>query len=329
MAFNPADIKAEMPTLRWRSIEVPCSFANISGSIVQARRPYAYLDVTAHEGVRIESEVIDAELLFFNTVQPNSFPDLFRTFYKAVRDKSIGDMNHPVRGFLRAKVISYGIPYTAQDRAGCIMQVRWEETREDASTPPAEVAVPPDAKEVAREADVAVEAVRVLYPTGDDAPLGTDDAIVVKGDAFAAAYDQAFAALSLQYPTGDEPETIEGLFDAVLGDVQSKYIVMSGRFARAADVVAQIADAVELLEDPFLWPALDVLRQAWRAIDELATSYGEGDRPVGRYVANRDMPLDEIADLLKVRLDDLITLNPTALSSPWVFKGAVVRYYLA
>lgn len=329
MAFDPANIKSEMPPLRWRTLEVPCLSANITGQLVQAPRPYPYLDVDAHEGVRRASEIIEADLCFLNTVQANAFPDLFRQFYAAVVDKSAGDMVHPARGFLRARVLDYSIPFTAQDRAGLIMRVRWAETRADASTSPAEIDVPPDAKDVCRDSDVAVLAVRALYPTNEDAPVGTDPTITAKGDAFAASYDAAFDSISLNYPVNEAPTDFLSLYNAVLGDVQSGLISLSGRWNRAAGVVEEVVDAVELIQDPLLWPATLVLREAWRAIDELATSYGEQDRPIGKYTAKRDMPLDEVAAAVGARIDDILSLNPAAAMSPWISEGAVVRYYLS
>jgi hypothetical protein len=329
MAFEPANIKSEMPPFRWRTLEIPCLSANIAGTLVQAPRPYAYLDVDAHEGVRVGSETIDGVFVFLNTVEENSFPDMFRRFYAAIRDKSAGDMVHPARGFLRARVLSYDIQWTNQERAGCTVTVRWAETRANASTSPVEIDVPPDAKEVARDADVAVEAVRVLYPTTADAPVGTDPTIVVVGDAFDAAYDAAFASIELNYPRGEEPTDILSLYNAVLGDVQTGFISISGRWNRAAGVVAEVVDAVELIQDPRLWPATLVLREAWRAIDELATSYGERDRRIGRYTAPREMPLDEAGALLGARTDDLVALNPAAVMTPWIQKGQVLLYYLS
>lgn len=329
MAFDPANIKSEMPPLRWRTIEVPCDTANITGQLVQAARPYPYLDVDAHEGVRRASEVIEANLYFLNTVQAGSFPDLFRLFYAAVVDKSIGPLVHPARGFLYARVLDYQISYDAKDRAGCTMRVRWTETRQDASTSPARIDVPPDAREVSRDADLAVDAVRVLYPTTTDAPVGTDPAITAKGDAFAASYDEAFNSIRLNYPTGEEPTNILELYEATLGDIQSEFVALSGRWNRAAGVVAEIKDAVELIQDPLLWPATLALREAWRAIDELVTDFGEKDRAIGKYTARREMPLDEIAADVGAQIDDLVALNPSAASNPWVQPGQVIRYYLS
>lgn len=332
MALNPADIKAEMPPLRWRLIEAPCDSASIQGQIVQASRPYPYLDVDAHEGVRRASEIIEANLLFYNTLidwPDDVYPNLFRRFYEAVTDKSIGPLVHPARGFLYARVLSYDITYDAKDRAGCTMRVRWAETRQDASTSPARIDVPPDAKEFCRDADAGIAAVRVLYPTTADAPVGTDPAIVAKGDAFAASYDQAFASVRLNYPTGEEPTTILGLYESTLGEVQSQFIQLSGWWNRAAGVVAQVADAVELIQDPSLWPATLALRESWRAMHELATEYGEKDRSIGKYTARREMPLDEIAADVGAEIDDLVALNPSAASNPWVQPGQVIRYYVS
>lgn len=329
MAFDPANIKAEVPELRWRSLGVPFRNANIAGKHVQARRPYPYLDVTAHEPVRRESEVVTAELLFLNTLEPDLYPDRFRDYLAAIQDKSPGPLLHPARGLFRAVVTDYNVDFDEVTRAGVIVRVVWEEDREDASTPPAEADVPPDAKETAREADAQYEIVRALYPTNEDAPIGTDDAITAKGDALDAAYEAAFENVRLQYPTGDGgPSTFEEMFDQILGDVQSETIALSGKFAQAAGVVAAVLDAVELLQDPALWPTMLAFREAHRAFSDLATKYGEGERPTGRFVTKREMPLDEIADALGAKVDDLVQLNPTLLSSPWVAEGQTVRYYL-
>jgi hypothetical protein len=330
MAFNAANIKAEVPELRWRTLSVPFRNANIDGQHVQARRPYPYLDVVAHEPVRRDSEVITAELLFLNTLEPDLYPDRFRTFYAALQDKSAGPLVHPARGLFRAVVTKYSVLFDEQTRAGVIVSVTWEEDREDAATPPAEADVPPDAKEVAKEADTQYAFVRALYPTSDEAEPGTDDAITAKGDALVEAYDLAFENARLRYPTNDVgPQTFEELFDETLGDVQTEFVALSGKFAEAAGVVADVSDAVELLQDPALWPALLAFREAHRAFSELALKYGEGDRPIGRFVTEREMPLDEIAEAVNASVDDLVQLNPTLLSTPWIAEGATVRYYLA
>lgn len=330
MAFDPANIKSEVPELRWRSLGVPFRNANITGKHVQARRPYPYLDVSAHEPVRRESEVIAAELLFLNTLEENLYPDRFRDYLKAIQDKRPGDLVHPARGFLRAVVTDYSVLFDEVTRAGVIVSVTWEEDREDASTPPAEADVPPDAKEVAREADQQYAIVRALYPTDAEAPIGTDPAVVAAGEALAAAFDEAFESVRLQYPTNDTgPQTFEELFDAIVGDVQAEFVALSGKFAQAAGVVSQVSDSVEILQDPTLWPSILAFREAHRAFSDLATKYGEGDRPTGTYVTKREMPLDEVADETGARVDDLVTLNPSLLSSPWVAEGAVVRYYLS
>jgi hypothetical protein len=330
MAFVPANIKSEMPNLRWRSLDVPCRNANLDGQHVQARRPYPYLDVVAHEPVRRDSDVITAELLFLNTLEDNLYPDRFRQYLTALQDKSAGDLVHPARGFLRAVVLKYSIQYDEQTRAGVIVQVTWEEDRADAATPPAEADVPPDAKEVAREADVQYALVRALYPTNEEAPLGTDPAVTAIGDALDATYQEAFANVRLQYPTNEVgPQTFEEMYDAIAGDVLTEFIALSGKFAMAAGVVEEVSDAVELIQDPLLWPSTIALREAHRAFVTLSEKFGEGERPIGRFVAKRDMPLDEVADATGAKMDDLIQLNPTLLSAPWVPKDATVRYYLS
>lgn len=329
MAFDPANIKSELPELRWRSLGVPYRNANLTGKHVQARRPYPYLDVSAHEPVRRESEVITGELLFLNTLEEDLYPDRFRTYLAALQDKRPGDLVHPARGLLRAVVTDYTISFDAETRAGVIVNVVWEEDREDASTPPAEADVPPDAKDVLREADQQYAIVRVLYPSSADAPLGTDPEIVAKGDRLDEVYTAAFETARLQYPTGDGgPNTFEEMFDQILGDVQSEFVALSGKFAQAAGAVAEVSDAIEELQDPTLWPTLLVFREAYRALVDLVTMYGEGDRPTAKFVARRDMPLDEIAEEVEASVDDLVRLNPSLLSSPWVSEGAVVRYYV-
>ncbi len=330
MAFVPANIKSEMPNLQWRTLDVPCRNANLEGQHVQARRPYPYLDVVAHEPVRRDSEVVSAELLFLNTLEDNLYPDRFRQYLKALQDKSPGPLVHPARGLFQAVVTKYSVQYDEQTRAGVIVQVTWEEDRADASTPPAEADVPPDAKEVAKEADVQWALVRALYPTTDEAPLGTDPAVTAIGDSLETTYQQAFANVRLQYPTNEVgPQTFEELYDAIAGDILSATIALSGKFAQAAGVVAQVSDAVELVQDPLLWPSLIAFREATRAFVSLSEQFGEGERPTGRFVAKREMPLDEVADATGSKMDDLIQLNPTLLSNPWVPKDASVRYYLA
>jgi hypothetical protein len=327
MAFEPANIKSEMPQLAWRHlVDIPCELANISGSHVQAARPYAYLDVDANEPVRRNSETITARLFFFNTLQADLYPDRYRQFITSVRDKSAGDLVHPAHGFMRAVVLTYNLAYEAKDRAGVAFDVTWKEVRENANTPPAELDVPPDAKEVARDVDVQYEFVRARYPSVDDGDVAPD--VLAKGQALETVYQLAFDPSQLQYPDGGGPQNFYELVVATFGSVQQEFIAFSGKFAQAAIVVEKISNAVELLQDPLLWPAQLEFRELHRAIVSLVELYSQGDRPTAKYTAEREMPLDEVADFLGKKVDDLIQLNPTLLSSPWVDKGRTVTYYL-
>lgn len=326
MAFEPANIKSEMPLLAWRGIiDIPCKFANVAMSHVQAARPYPYKDVDGNEPVRRASDVVTAELLFLNTLAPDLYPDKYRQFIKAVRDKQPGFLAHPAHGVLWAVVTGANLTYTAEERAGVTLAVTWKEVRKDADTDPTEIDVPPDAKEVARLADVQYASVRAAYPSIDDGVVDADT--LAKGVALEAIYVEAFNSAQLRYPT-IEPDTFYDLVVATFGDVQQEFISISGKFAQVAIAVERIADAVELLQDPSLWPAQIELRELHRAVVSLVELYAQGERPTGKYTALREMPLDEVADFLEKKVDDLIQLNPNLLSSPWVAKGQTVTYYL-
>lgn len=326
MAFEPANIKSEMPLLAWRGIiDIPCRFANVAMAHVQAPRPYPYKDVDGNEPVRRASDIVTAELLFLNTLLPDLYPDKYRQFVKAIRDKQPGYLAHPAHGTMLCVVTSANLNYTAEERAGVSLSVTWKEVRKDADTDPTEIDVPPDAKEVARLADVQYESVRAAYPIVDDGTV--DPVVLVKGQVLEAAYNAAFATAQLQYPT-IAPENFSDLVLATFGDVQQQFISISGKFNQAAIVVERVADAVELLQDPSLWPAQIELRELHRAIVSLSEVYARGERPIGKFTALREMPMDEIADALGKKIDDLIQLNPTLISSPWVAKGQVVTYYL-
>jgi hypothetical protein len=326
MAFEPANIKSEMPLLAWRGIiDIPCKFANVAMSHVQAPRPYPYKDVDGNEPVRRASDIVTAELLFLNTLAPDLYPDKYRQFIKAVRDKQPGFLAHPAHGVMWCVVTQANLNYTAEERAGVSLSVTWKEVRQDADTDPTEIDVPPDAKEVAQLADAQYVNVRGIYPSVDNGNV--DEETLAKGIVLEEVYQDAFAPAKLQYPT-IEPETFYELVTAVFGDVQQEFISISGKFNQAAVIVERIADAVELLQDPLLWPAQIELRELHRAITSLVELYAHGERPTGKFTALREMPLDEVADFLGKRIDDLVQLNPNLLSSPWVAKDQVVTYYL-
>jgi hypothetical protein len=326
MAIEPANIKSEMPQLAWRGIvEIPCRFANVAMSHVQAPRPYSYKDADGNESVRRASDVVTSELLFLNTLADDLYPDKYRQFIATVRDKQPGYLHHPAHGVMWCVVTSANLVYTAEERAGVTLSVTWKEVRKDADTDPIEIDVPPDATWAAELADVQYALVRSLYPSVDDGEV--DAETLAKGQALQEVYEANFSPFQLQYPTV-APETFAELITAVLGDVQQEFISISGKFNQAAIAVERISDAVELLQDPLLWPAQIELRELHRAITSLVELYAQGERPTGKYTALREMPLDEVADFLGKKVDDLVQLNPNLLSSPWVAKGQVVTYYL-
>jgi hypothetical protein len=326
MAFEPANIKSEMPLLAWRGIiDIPCKYANVAMQHVQAPRPYPYKDADGNESVRRASDVVSAELLFLNTLGDDLYPDKYRQFIKAVRDKQPGYLAHPAHGTMWCVVTSANLSYTAEERAGVTLSVTWKEVRKDADTDPTEIDVPPDAKEVAQLADAQYAFVRASYPSTDDGTVSAE--VLAKGVELERVYVDAFAPAKLQYPR-TEPDTFYDLVLATLGDVQQEFVAISGKFAQAAIVVERVADAVELLQDPLLWPAQIELRELHRAIVSLEEMYAQGERPTAKFVARREMPLDEVADLLGKKVDDLVQLNPAILSSPWVDKGQTVTYYV-
>lgn len=292
---------------------------------VQASRPYPYKDADGNESVRRGSDIVTAELLFMNTLAPDLYPDRYRQFIATIRDKQPGYLAHPAHGTMWCVVTNATLNYTAEERAGVSLSVTWKEVRKDADTDPTEIDVPPDAKEVARLADVQYASVRVLYPSVDDGIVEPD--VLVKGQALEAVYADAFSTAQLQYPT-IQPDTFLELVTATFGDVQQEFISISGKFNQAASIVSRVADAVETIQDPSLWPALIELRELHRAIVSLAELYSQGERPTAKFTALREMPLDEVADFVGKKVDDLVQLNPNLLSSPWVAKGQTVTYYL-
>lgn len=305
------DIK-KLRKLSWRGIEARfLSKAPYTVTQRQAPRQYPYLPVPGHDNTGHDGAAIQVELFFNEALAAGSYTKDWPKFRDALYDGSSGDLVHPDLGKIRAVVLSFSPDLTAQNRAGIVVQVAWQQTRDNPDQPVNAQAPAPDAKAVAVAADAAIAALKIRYPDG----LGATTA--------------ALAQVKILYPNGDSEGTVFDLINGIIGSMNSLGLALAGKVTQAAALIDQMVSGVEALNDPYAWPAIDNLIQASASLQNSANKVIAAERPTAKKTIAAEMTLDNFAELVGNTLEEVAGLNPSTLFSPIVEKGTTLSYFTA
>jgi prophage DNA circulation protein len=308
---DPNNILASLRVLSWRGIEARFSTeAPYTFGHRQPARAYPYLDVDGHDHTGRQSSKITVKVYFMNSLEPNSYPQKWYQFRDAILDGSPGILVHPDLGKLTAVVMGGSIDMTAQNRAGIVVSVSFDEHRDNPDQDVNARPAAPAAKEVAQAADAAIAALRVLYPDG----LGSTDA--------------ALAQVKLLYPDGAEDTgTVLDLVTGVIAAFETTGAAVAAKVNQANQLFNQMVDGIEALNDPAAWPGLDNLIQASTSLAETAEKYFAAQRPTRTQTLTTDTTLDAFAESVGNSLEEIVGLNPSALFSPIASRGITLSYY--
>ena len=292
---TPERVIQGLPYLRWRGLAAHAELADFDFSHAQARRGYPLVNGFAHDHMGLDSLPIKARLFFLNTVEKNAFPAGWELWRDALFDGSSGDLDHPVLGPLRARVMSGSVSVRAQQTAGVVVDVSWETTNDDI----------------------------------DDATFFEGATVSVISAAQAAT--AACEALGIEYPDGEGDGL--SLFDAVNAiesAVFSAQLSTSGLINKTTGKVEQMIEAAERLTDPQSWVAITNLQTVWTRLNDVKLKVVEraaGARPTKTVVLMSDTALDAFATEKGNSMADIASLNPSALAKPIVPKGSTLTYY--
>jgi prophage DNA circulation protein len=276
---------------------VPCQSMSITFGHTLAARSYPYVDGDGHEHTGRKSHVMEVRLLFVNTLgleQPGVilFPDIFNQWLARLFDGKAGNLEHPILGNLRARVMGGTVPIVAEVRSGSIVDVTFVETLDDPT--------------------------QAIPFTGAQSVT-----------AAAALAEQSAAAVGISYPTGEPLEvSLSDAFASVAGQLGSLATSVSGKINQVRGDVEDMIEAAESLQDHAAYAAVDNLTAAWDVLVTIAESGPiKTSRAKAMGTTQSETTIDAIADAVSNSTQEIIDLNPTLLRRPMVPKGASFTYY--
>lgn len=278
--------------------EVPCQFVGLDWAHSLPARQYPYVNGDGHDWTGRRSSTIQVKLFFLNSLtleQPGIqlFPGVFSQWLERLFDGSAGNLTHPVRGNIRARVMGGSAPLTSEVRAGAIVDVTFVETLDD--------------------------------PEQQIPFVGPQSSV----EASALAAQAACDAVGVEYPDGelDAPDLITAVRQ-VLGEIDSTATEAEGRISQLQGAVVRMLDDAEHLNDHNAYAAVDNLTTLWASLQQLKEHLPvKLQRAVGDGIAAANVTLDRLARQHGNDLQDLMNLNPTLLRLPVVPKGARYRYF--
>ncbi len=276
----------------------------------QVVRSYPYLDVDGHSHTGRRSKSLPVTIRLQNGLEGREdwYPQIWKGWYAALEDGLPGDMEHPIFGKLRARVLTYKVVALPGIRSGIDVIINFTETRE---RPDQLVNAPPpsiDLDRAAQDADTAIEAVKVLYPSGAVA-----DALAVQA-----------TNVQVLYPEAGSEGTIT---DIAAGTTLDNPLTIAQQVNRATEILRGYLDALTLADDPEIWGAVDAVQDCIQSVRVSGEKALNNARATKVFITQSDTSLDAAAILLKRDLDDLINLNPGLLSAPFVPAQSRIVYY--
>lgn len=289
-----ADVIAGLPELRWRGLRAPCVLAPLRGAHDQGERRVPYRDAAGHDHTGRQPYVVNAKLLFIETIELGAFTENLPRWLPALEDGTSDKLIHPIRGPIRARVLSWEIDFNSSSRAGVVVDVQWTETVDNFE-------------------DGAVLSKLDLDPS-----------------QVAEAADAAMASVDIDYPDGLGETSLTDGYDQVKGGLFSASLSISGKVSQFTGTISGIIEDVEALDDPEAWQALDNLLTMWGLMKDLEEKAERAfARATATLVTNSDTTLDAIATQVGNTTGEVMGLNLKLLASPRVPRGSFVTYYKA
>lgn len=133
MPSSKTDILSQLSDLSWRGLVVPCMANSVKFEHAQAEHNQPGVDGGIVETVCRKSARMAFRIPFHTTIAwtPDLYPGLFREFWNACLDGSVGPFTHPEFGQLDARVASFSLSVDPNSRSGYDVDVEWVETIEN------------------------------------------------------------------------------------------------------------------------------------------------------------------------------------------------------
>ena len=279
--------------LRWRDLPyVSYTRAPFSFQHRQSQLIYPYIDGAGHAHTGKGPDQYSARLRFLNTLDgAGTFPDVYNEWMRELDKGGAGDLEHPLRGTVRARVMEVRVDLDSRSTAGVDVDIAWEQTLEDPEEAQALEPVRVNVREQSAKADRAIENAGIVYPSGEsDASLSEmASRILGLGDQLAVELEIVRAKTLLL----EIVDTITETFPAAHARAES---------------TAELATL-------------------WAAYDDMGKRNKAKQRPTRGYETDADTSIPGIAARVGNTVEEITELNPQLLAEFVVRKGTAVLFY--
>lgn len=314
MAIADNDIIGQLPDLIWRGrLKAPADTGSFEVRQRQAPRGYPYVDGEGHDNTGREAIPVPATLYFLDSLMDDPIAG-WNAWLQELLDGRPGDLQHPILGPLRARVLTFRANVSARVRNGFAVDVTWTETLDD-PTAARFVGLISDTEggglgAVATAADQAALELGISFPGG----LGPGGAINL--------------GVLPKLPTGAPVLSLSEALAVLTGAVFATQAALQAYANQVLGFTALMIDAAEKLDDPRAWAGIDLLQRVWLGVQEIALGTQRlVPRPTARRRLQLDTTLERFAGEVGNTISDVAQLNPFALRVQIVPKGSTLTYY--
>lgn len=301
-----ADLFSQLLPCTWRGLHFPIVEVTTNGSHDIGRHKRVDRDGARLEATGRNPNVFHVKAVFVNHILPGPaeqweqplYPNVYAQLIGKMEDRTTGDFQHPYRGKIRCKPISWTENLNARLTDGVTVDLTFEETieKDDDLQDITTTASPINQIEsFAKDMDDNIAARGFQSADPDNGVMSfTDAAQKIKG-----AFDQ-FTLLNAQ---------IGGLVNRVLYRLQS------------------VQDSVNAASNCQNWVLTQSIERLRGALLDAKAKAAAQQKSVSIYIAPKDTTLGALSATLGTSVADLVKLNPPLAASPKVARMTVVRYY--
>lgn len=290
---------------KWRNVSFPINDLTTSSGQTLVKHQFPDRDGAWFESTGREPIIVSVKAMFLNTILPAAsetwkagalFPAAYNSMMAAVKDKSVGLLQHPSYGTFNAKVETWTANQNAQNMSGATMDITFVETIAPDLTDT--VVSGAGATAIATALDTAIANAKPMFVPPATSPASFADLI----GSVVSFIDKSSLLLS----------QVDGTFDQVLFHLD--------RLKTACDmagdnVVESVHSKAEFLED-----MVREMQANFNAVPE---------KSIRVYYTQAPFTIERLSHLLKNSLEDLIALNHDLFSQlkGVVPDGTFIRYY--
>lgn len=302
------DILSQLLEWSFRGIAFPATGHSVSGAQSHVAHQPMDRDACLIETTGRESDRFEVDCLFDNGVSKGEgetwsdlYPNTFLRFLDALRDRSTGELSHPLRGPIQVKAVSWQEKIDPNRRSGVTLSVVFVETNDE---------------------DAADQSLLAA------SPLAFATAEAVNLDAELAALDPPLPTEGLE--EGSSLEDIAGDIKGAVDSVGLAANQVAGKVNGAIGAVTGIADSVDRLGSTIGSAAGSIADSANRALDALnrlkQTITQEEQASTGIKIADGDWSWAQAMQATANSLSDLQKLNPHLGGKSTIAKGSLVKH---